>query len=271
MSASELIQHDIQGSNGPWLVFIHGLTCDRTDWSDQIAALRDSFCCLSVDTRGHGESADMPPPYNVETDATDLVRLLEHHGVTNAILVGHSRGVRVATAAAVMAPHTTGALVMVDGSQQGTGNPDAARKQIFDRIESSPSVDAFITEMFGAMFPDGTPARGREAIEKRAVNMRKAVFLELIGDMVRFDAGQFEDQLASLQQPVGVVQSTTINAQRERRSLQQDEMTPFLEMIEDTCAEAQLLSVPNMGHFVQLDAPDTVTDMIRTMAARIRH
>jgi pimeloyl-ACP methyl ester carboxylesterase len=271
MNQPELIRYETHGEEGPWLVFIHGLTCDRTDWAPQIEALSDSYRCVAVDTRGHGESADLPPPYNVETDASDLARLLDLLHVTDAILIGHSRGVRVATATALLAPHTTGGLVFVDGSQQGFGDPDTARKQIFDRIESSPSVDAFTAEMFAAMFPAGTPAVGRTAIESRAVGMRKAAFLEFIGDMVRWDAGQFEDALANLEQPVGVVQGTTINENRERRSVTAGEVTPFLEMIQENCQEVVLNSVPDTGHFVQLDTPGAVTDMIRQIAQRKAH
>lgn len=271
MSQPELIRYDIHGSDGPWLVFIHGLTCDRSDWAEQVSALADSYRCLSVDTRGHGESAGLPPPYNVATDATDLACLLDLLHVTDAILIGHSRGVRVATATALAAPHTTGGLVFVDGSQQGFGDPDAARKQIFDKIESAPSVEAFASDMFAAMFPAGTPGIARDAITERALRMRKAVFLEFIGDMVRWDAGQLEDALASLELPIGVVQGTTIDEQRVRRAMAEDEMTPYLEMIQENCPQAWFDSVPGVGHFVQLDAPHKVTDMIRRVAQRKAH
>lgn len=269
MRGSELIHHTIVGHHGEWLVFIHGLTCDQSDWQPQVDALSNSYRCLLIDSRGHGKSSQMPPPYNIQTDAQDLARLLDHLGIVNAVLIGHSRGVRVGSATATLAPHTTGGLVFVDGSQQGRGNPDAERKRVFDMIEAAESVDVFLNEMFTAMFPIGTPAVRQQAITDRAASMPNARYLELMGDMVRWDASSMEDTFAGLNVPVGVIQGTTINEKRERRALQAGEMTPFMEMIRENIADAIFESVPDVGHFTNLDAPEPVIRMIQTIAGKL--
>ena len=89
--------------------------------------------------------------------------------------------------------------------------------------------------------------------------------------LVRWDAAAMEQTFAALPVPVGVLQSTTLNEQRQRRTIGENESTPYLDMVRNTVPDAIVQCVPDTGHFTQLDAPDAVCDMIRAIAARQRH
>ena len=54
------LAYDRQGS-GPDLVFVHGLTFDRTSWQPITGRLAGEYRCTAIDLPGHGDS-DGPPP-----------------------------------------------------------------------------------------------------------------------------------------------------------------------------------------------------------------
>ena len=109
-----MIQYQSSGSGENWLVFVHGLTCDHSDWSQQISDFEANYKCLAVDLRGHGGSASMSGPLDIETHASDVVQLLCSLDIENAVLIGHSMGTRVIASACIQAPVRVGGLLFVD-------------------------------------------------------------------------------------------------------------------------------------------------------------
>src|SRR6266511_2772920 len=92
----------------------HGPTCR---WrSPRTAELLDGEVTLvAPDLRGRAGSRDAPGPYGIGRHADDLVAVLDHLGVSEALMVGHSMGGFVATVAAVRHPSRTTGVVLVDG------------------------------------------------------------------------------------------------------------------------------------------------------------
>lgn len=82
---------------GPDLVMIHGLTGNLAVWHLKIIPmLKDHFRILTYDLRGHGYSDVPPSGYSATDMAGDLEGLLDHLGVEQANLVGHSYGADIA-------------------------------------------------------------------------------------------------------------------------------------------------------------------------------
>ena len=101
-----------EAGDGPAIVFVHGLTEDRRGWDPVVERLRDSFRCVRLDLRGHGESDDADD-YSPLAMATDVATLVAEAGITDPpLLVGHSLGAVVVTAYAAGAPAR--AVVNVD-------------------------------------------------------------------------------------------------------------------------------------------------------------
>lgn len=101
--------------DGPWLVFAHGGEGTRLHWWQQVVALRDSYRCLTYDARGFGSSPVGALPSSVETlMADDLLALMDHVGVDEAVLVGHSMGGLAVGGVALAHPARVRALVMCD-------------------------------------------------------------------------------------------------------------------------------------------------------------
>lgn len=264
-----MIYYETHGDSGQPLVFVPGLTCASSDWNKQVQELKQDFRCICVDLRGHGRSADQPGPYDMATLAAGVVEVLRHLQVTKSIVIGHSMGVRVITETLLQAPDAVAGLVFVDGSQQGQGDPTASREKVMDMIDNYSSPKDFVADMFASMFVEDSDAAERQAIIERAVAMPSERLKELLGNLITWDAEQMSDAFSKINVPVAVLQSTTIDTERNRRPLQRGETSPFLEFIRQTIPSAQIEVVPDVGHFTQLDAPEPVNAAIRRIAGQL--
>jgi pimeloyl-ACP methyl ester carboxylesterase len=95
---------------GPPLLFIHGLTFDRSTWDPIVDQLADRFTCIAVDLPGHGGSDGPPRP--LDEVAAAISKLVAQLEVEPPVAVGHSMGAAIADIYA--AHHPAGGLVMVD-------------------------------------------------------------------------------------------------------------------------------------------------------------
>jgi pimeloyl-ACP methyl ester carboxylesterase len=88
-----------------------------------VAALTSSYRCISWDERGHGRTAtDTLAPFTYYDSANDLVGLLEHLGVKQAVLAGMSQGGFLSLRCALKHPQRVRALVLID-TQAGPEDP----------------------------------------------------------------------------------------------------------------------------------------------------
>jgi pimeloyl-ACP methyl ester carboxylesterase len=107
----------------PTILFLHGVGLTARTWDLVCLGLRQDFHCLALDQRGHGDtewSAD--GEYGTEALSTDLRGLVQHLGLDDFFLVGHSMGGMVALTYAEADAAKLRALVLVD-SAPGERNP----------------------------------------------------------------------------------------------------------------------------------------------------
>lgn len=134
-------------TDGPVIVCLHGWACDLHDWNFQIEFLHNlGFRTLAVDHRGHGRS---PVPTDLktldaETLADDTAMLLEHLGIRQAVMMGHSLGAVVASILAIKYPGLAIALILSDPMY------NTSKEQLRQQIEflSGPSACDKASEMF---------------------------------------------------------------------------------------------------------------------------
>lgn len=86
-----LIAYHDQGRGVP-LVLLHAFPLNRAMWVDQEKALSSQFRVLSIDLRGHGESDAPLWRYTLEQAADDVIGLLDHLSIRQAVFVGLSMG-----------------------------------------------------------------------------------------------------------------------------------------------------------------------------------
>ena len=120
------IAYDDIGGGEP-VVFLHAFPLNRTMWAPQTSALAGEWRCLTIDTRGFGDSPAQAP-FAMDRYADDVVAVLDHAGIANATLVGLSMGGYVAFALWRRAPDRVRSLVLAD-TRAIADSPDTVERR----------------------------------------------------------------------------------------------------------------------------------------------
>ena len=114
------------GSGPEPILCLHGITAQHRAFNALARHLEGSRSLVGVDLRGRGDSAKPESGYGLEAHARDVIRVLDHLGLQQAVILGHSMGGFVALKVALSHPHRVRALVLLDGG--------------WPRVEVSPEV-----------------------------------------------------------------------------------------------------------------------------------
>jgi pimeloyl-ACP methyl ester carboxylesterase len=120
------IRYDDYGEGSPALVLVHGWSCDRSYWSEQVSALSVRHRVITVDLGGHGESGLGRENWTIAAFGADVAAVVESLDLDSVVLVGHSMGGDVIFQAARLLPDKVEALIMLDTYKQlGVWNSDS--------------------------------------------------------------------------------------------------------------------------------------------------
>ncbi len=90
-----------QGEGHP-VVFLHGLTFNRSTWDPILERLQGGWRCVAVDLPGHGESTDLP--YSIDKTLQRVHEVVTSLKLVRPVIVGHSSGAALASMYAANAP-----------------------------------------------------------------------------------------------------------------------------------------------------------------------
>jgi lipase len=102
------------GSGEDPAICLHGITAQHRTFNAAARYLASSRSLVGVDLRGRGDSEKPESGYGLEVHARDVIRVLDHLGLEDAVIVGHSMGGFVALQTAVSFPNRVRALVLLD-------------------------------------------------------------------------------------------------------------------------------------------------------------
>lgn len=176
-------------------------------------------------------------------------------------------GCRVVLEANRLDPERVAGLVLIDGSRQGMGDPEAAESNARAALEAN-GYAAFMRPFFEAMFLAKT--KQSEAVVERALRLPAEVGAALFPRLARWDAGQMEAALDAVKAPVLAIQSTYVNTERKRVPIGEGQTTPWLDVLRKKIARLRIELISGVGHFAQLEAADEVNRLIGDFAAARR-
>ena len=244
------------------VVFLHGggLTC-RT-WDLVCLALRDSYHCLAVDLRGHGDS-DWSPELDYRLDAYvgDLGRLVELLRLERFVLVGMSLGGLVTIAYGGRNPERLAGVVLVDvgPTVQGEG---ARRVRDFMALPSElDSVEDFVERALSF-----NPRRDAVLLRQSLLhNLRRLPSGKWTWkyDRRSIDRGHvedFEQRGHELWECVGRIACPALVVRGAESNLFSDEDA---ERLAEAFPRAELARVEGAGHTVQGDNPAELVAVLR--------
>jgi 3-oxoadipate enol-lactonase len=118
------IAYSDSGGDGPAVVLSHGYLMDSSMFEPQVAALAPEYRVITWDERGFG-CTRATGSFSYWDSASDVIGLLDHLGIDQAVLGGMSQGGFLSLRAALLAPDRVRALMLID-SQAGREDPAAA-------------------------------------------------------------------------------------------------------------------------------------------------
>ncbi len=247
------LYYDVEGE-GPAVVLVHGFSLDGRMWDEQVVALREVATVVRCDLRGFGRSSEPSAgiPY---THSADLLALLDRVGIDSAMFVGLSLGGRVVLETALVAPDRVSRLVLLDSVLNGVEWDAASEQGMEDAARAATNDGMSAARAVWLRHPLFAPAcRDAELAQRLAALIEPYSGYHWTGEDPQARTGP--DPIAMLEQ---IVAPTTV-------VVGELDVPCFLTMagiLARRIPGAQRIDVPDSGHMVNLEAPETVNALLR--------
>jgi pimeloyl-ACP methyl ester carboxylesterase len=258
------IYYEVHGEGAP-LVLCHGLSGDTNAWVNQISDFSQRYQVVTWDARGHGRSDSPADPnaYGLTRFAEDLKALLDHLGLEQVYLLGHSMGGGVAVRFATTYPERVKALMVTD-SYTGSGLPTAAGV----RAMREKSIELALTQGMNAVadhaLQENANVMGRirgDAVEERAMRQRYMTIDPngYAGSVRTILDNGFPDEWW------GRITAPTLVMVGDRDSVS----IPGSEHTHQKIAGSEYVVIADAGHMAYLDQPQAFTDNVLGFLSRV--
>ena len=247
-------QFDDAGAAKPLIVFSNSLATDFRIWQDCVDNLSADYSILRYDKRGHGLSGMGTPPYQIDDHVNDLVALMDHLGLSGAIVVGLSVGGLIAQGLYHARSDLAKALILCDTAAK-IGNAEMWNDRIAIAREGGLAalVDANMQRWFSPAFHAD---RATELHGYRAMFTRTPLD-GYIGTGMAIRDADFRDQAPNIAVPTVCVVGD------------QDGATPpdLVRGTADMIPGAKFELVKDAGHIPCAEQPAAIIKIIRDVVA----
>jgi pimeloyl-ACP methyl ester carboxylesterase len=264
--------HYVTQGEGPLVVLLHGFPEFWYSWRYQIPFLAEhGYMVVAPDLRGYNDTDKPRRGYDIPTLLLDIVGLIKGLGREKAVIVGHDWGGVLAWAFAMRYPHMTQRLIVLNAPHPGAFARELRKAKqrrmswyvFFFQIPWLP--DYLLTrnhaELIGkliyesavqkAAFPPEVLLRYQEAMSKpRAVTSSLNYYRALVR---RNPFKLFKDRAQR------IITVPTLLIWGEQDVALSIELT---EGLEQWVPNIQVRRIPDSGHWVQQEKPDTVNEFI---------
>ena len=252
------LAYDDNGSGQP-LLLIHGFPLNRTMWRPQIEALtRAGYRVITPDLRGFGESRMTSAVVNMSSYADDIVALMDHLHLPQAVIGGMSMGGYVLLNLLERYPERVAAAIFIVTK---AGADDAAGKGKRTALAATtasegmkPVLEVFRNILFAPATLTAHPELVAEVASSISATDPRGAAAGLIAMRERKD---YLPLLGAIRQPALVI------------GADQDQVMPIdhSRAIADGIADAQLSILQGGGHMVNLEQPDEFNAVLKEFLA----
>jgi len=247
-----LISYQGAGEGPVSLVFVHGWSCDRSYWKEQLDYFARVHRVVALDLAGHGDSGLNRDDWTFAAFGEDVAAVINGLGLERIVLVGHSMGGPVILEAARIAPQEVIGLVAVDALQ----DPDAPSMtpeaiQVFLGPFEENFSDAMRGLIPGAMFvPESDPILKAWIVEDMA-SAPPDVGIGAVRGNMQWPSTTRSEALAALQVPMRLINSP----------MYRTDSTAVRRYGMD------VVIMSGVGHFAMLEDPETFNALLSSAIA----
>ena len=199
------ISYTVQGAGAPALVFVHGWSCDKTYWREQVPEFSKKYTVVTVDYGGHGKSGLNRDNFTIESIGDDVAAVINDLKLEKVILIGHSMGGLVIIDAATKLPGKVEALIGIDTYERLVDT--TFTRELMDQLTApfytdfASSAKAFVK----TMFPPGADSTLVETIATDMSSAPQEVAMQAFTSMFEYGNTKVEGNLRALQLPIYAV------------------------------------------------------------------
>ncbi len=244
-----------RAGEGEFLIFLHGIGGNRSNWTEQLDAFSRDFHTVAWDARGYGDSDDYEGPLDFSDFARDLVRLLDHFGVRKAHFAGLSMGGRIAQDFYALFPDRVKTLTLI-ATHSGFSDFTPEERQRFVELRRKPLVeegkepaDIAPTIAKSLLGPHATEAQYRRLVASIAA-LHKESYIKTVEATTMFDRTGELDQIAV----------PTLLVYGENDPLTPPEMG---RQFADRIRGAEYAVIPKAGHLINIERPEAFDATVR--------
>lgn len=245
------IHYTIEGE-GPLVTLSHSLGCNLSMWDDQAQALKERYCVLRFDTRGHGDTSAQPGRYTLEQMVEDVHGLLAGLGITATHFVGLSMGGMIGQLFALEYPEMVESLVLCDTTSRW---PDGSAPIWEERIQTvqasgmEPLVEPTIERWFTASFRE----RRRDVTDRIRAMLRATPPEGYVGCCHAIPKIDTTDRLGAIRCPALVIVGEA------------DPGTPvaMARVIYEALPSAELAILSSAAHLSNVEQPEEFNRVLR--------
>ena len=231
---------------GKTIVLLHGFLESLDMWNEFSEKLSKDFRVICIDLPGFGESGMLGKIHSMEVFAESVKAVLDHQGISECILIGHSMGGYVSLAFAKNYPHMVKGLGIFH-SQADEDEPEVKknRDRAIDIIQQNHIgfVKEFIPDLFA---PENVKKFSKEIkiLKERAGRISKEAIIAGMAGMR--DRTSKLDVLEKIEVPVLFIAG------------KQDTRIPLKKVMEQVTLprHSELLILGNVGHMGFLEAKE---------------
>jgi pimeloyl-ACP methyl ester carboxylesterase len=231
---------------GPVLLLLHGHAYDRSMWARQVEVFSDEgWRVIAPDLRGFGGSGITEGIVYTEEFADDVVGLLDHLGVAQAVVVGFSMAGQIAMEVLHRNPERLRALVIADTVPEAEDTDGRRRRHVTADAILTGGMEAYGRSVLGRML-GGTTVETQPGVAAEVLAMLQSAPAKGAAAAMRGRAERrdFTDVLRAARLPVLVVVGAddAFDGGAGRR-------------MADLVAGAELVVVPGAGHTPNIEQP----------------
>ncbi len=249
------IGYRASGTSGDWIALIHGWCGSAAHWDAILPDLARDHRVLTVSHPGFG-GMDAPPPAGrtVAAMASAVAVVIDHLGISDVTLIGHSMGGPIATEVAIVRPAQVRAVLGLDtlSDRDYYGRQTAeeiARRRAYFEENFSGRMRAMVDNIVHPATPE--PLRAQIAAGMAATPA--AFALDMKDDLFAWDA--------EARWPLVSCPAMLLNSPHVARLAHPDPMP---------CFTNTKIATYDSGHFPMIEAPEALVPSLRRCIALLR-